>query len=451
MKELTFESDRTTNPSYSQADGYLDPLYVNDYLFCTHLYDGSGGIKDGTYLVPFERELYYTKRKSLASYRNFLKPIINALVEPVFSNPITRTTTNPLYLGFIDDCDNRETSLSNIMAKAATLMKLHGVTFVVMDNFNDPPGSQATVLADRKYPYIYIQPAYTVDSYEVDKFNKLISITFKGEDEVIDGKKYKILWRYDSVAITKQYHTGSGKDSKLIREEPVEHGLNVMPVIPVYDNGLTDQVLPPPTFYDIAKLNWSLFNKDSELRDLERAQSFSVFYAQLGGSNNNITIGPHAMMNLPADPSITIPPGYASPNPGISDQLVKSCNEFVESIYKAASQQGIVGIKQTSGIAEAYKFQSANTQLKQTANIMQNLETKLVAMFGRYTKQTIDCSISYTKQYDTYYSNINVDEIAKLLQLDISDEIKKEIKKTVITRFLNHLDDDTMRKLQDIV
>lgn len=446
MKEDNFSEptkSTITNPNYNQAEGFVSPNSVNSYLFCSHVYEGSGGIKDGSYLVPFERELFYQKRKSFSAYRNFFKPIINAVVDPVFSNRIVRQTTNNLFESFIDNCDNRGTDLNFISKEAAILARLHGVCFAVLDNFQDIPETKQIAIDQRKFPYVYLQPAYNVDSYEEDGFNQLKSITFNVKPEIIDKKKYNVKVIYDEIAITKVYIY----ESKVVKTVPVIHGLNVLPVIPIYFTG-NNEVLPPPPYYDIAKLNLCLFNKDSELRDQERAQAFSIFYAQIGGSNNNITVGPHSMINLPSDPNITITPGYASPDSSILSHLTDSADKYIDNIFRAAQQAGIVGIKQaSSGISEAYRFTATNEQLKMTSTVMQDFELKLADLFSLYINEPVEYICNYTKEFNTFYNVMSVDDVVKLLNIDFPEDVKKEIKKSAISKVLNHLDPTTLNDL----
>ena len=64
----------------------------------------------------------------------------------------------------------------------------------------------------------------------------------------------------------------------------------------------------------------TVFNKDSEIRELERAQGFSFLYAQ-GIEPGDLTIGANNYLNVPE--GSTIPPGYCSPDPGIQKTLME--------------------------------------------------------------------------------------------------------------------------------
>jgi len=428
---------------------YANITKMNPYTLVSNAYNGDGIIADGSALIPFSRETFYTERKAISSYRNYTKPIVNSIIEPVFDAPVKRVSNSELFDAFLEDVDNRGTTMTNNSSDVVTLARLHGVAFVVMDNFRQEeiPATVSEVIDQRKLPYIYTQAAYTVKDYKTDYFGNIRSITFTYAEEVIDGKKLTVTVTWDSMNMIKEYWDGD----KLYKVETNTHGLGVIPVISVYSTN-RDKVLPMPPFYDLAKLNISLFNKDSELRDQERAQAFSVFYAQLDTNNGNITIGPHAMMVLPLDPNLTISPGYASPASDILKHLMDSSTAFVNSIYQMAGQNGIVGIKSMgSGIAEAYKFRGTNTQLKKTAGIAEDYEKALADLFSKYTGIPIEYEVSYTQNYDTFYNQMTVDDVVKLMNLPLPLEVKNEIKKVVVHTYLDNLDNDKQEELDAII
>lgn len=451
--ELTFNDEHTFNtsssamvPSYNN-NSFTNPLELNQYSFVSQCYHGDGGILNGNLLVPYDREMWYQKRKVLSSYRNFLKPIVDSICTPVFNAPIVRTTTNDLFQTFLNDVDNKGTDINEFSNDVVLYSRLHGVCFVVMDNFEALPSTLNEQINQRVLPYAYIQDAGTVKSYQADMFDKLISITFYGPDKVINDNTYHTDITWDSNKVVRRVLDGD----KVIDSKTKIHNLNMLPIISVYST-FRDKVLPQPPFYDIAKLNCNLYNKDSELRDQERAQAFSVFYCQTDTNNNNIAIGPHAGIILPLDERLNITPGYASPDSSILKVLQDSSMEFVNSIFKAADIQGINVIKQSSsGIAEAYRFISTNNQLKKSALISQRFELKLSKVFSRYINQEVDYECVYTTSYDNFYGKTSVDDMLKLLSADLPVAVKNEIKKNLIVKTLDNLDYNKINELKDIV
>lgn len=445
MAETTFPKASLTSDSQPSYVHYsVDINDINQYTFMTHTYEGTGGYKDCSYLIPFHREAWYENRKKFSVYRNFLKPIIDALVMPVFSNPITREYDSALFDEFVINANNKGDSLTAITMEACKYARLHGVCFVVMDNFSEVPELLQDAIDLRAFPYIYIQTADTVSEYAVDRFGKLESITFKGV-ETLDGKELTTLvtWTKDDYIKEWVYK------NTVVKTESVVHGLGVLPVTAVFSENVSD-VLPNPPFYSIARLNYGLFNKDSELRDQERAQAFSILYYQTNGNNNNITIGPHNVIPLPVSNELTITPGYASPDSSVIKALIESSEKYIKSIHDAAEQRGVT-VTATSGIEQAYKFRSTAQQLKNTARVAMELEVSLAKLFMSYTNSEFEITVSYTKEYSPYYEQLSVDDATKMLQIDYPVEVKNEIKKVLVGKVLNHLNSDEMRNLTDLI
>lgn len=444
MNELTFETGTNlNNPNYNN----VTPLFKDKYIFMTHSYEGTGGYADGTYLFPFLRESFYGQRKQMCSYRNFIRPLINSLIEPVFNAPIVRETNNNLYKKFIESPDGLST-MDEFSKDVAQLSRLHGTVFIVMDNYlaSEMPTTEDEAISNRILPFVYIQPAFTVSAYTNNKFKQLTSITFYAEI-LVDGKPYQKYTTWDDMDTTIEIRDGD----KLISTEIITHGLGVLPVIQVNSVCQAD-ILPTPQFHDVAKINLAVFNKDSEIRDQERAQAFSIFYMQTDQNSNNTTIGPHNAIMIPADDKITIVPGYASPDSSILTVLMANNKELIDSIYKIAENNGITAVKQaSSGIAESYRFISKNAQLIKTALLCETFERRLAEVFSAYINQEVELLIRYSRDYSPSITIDNIDATIKLLNLDIPDEVKKTIKKELVSKTLDYLDSDELKELINLI
>lgn len=441
MSELNFNVTTNNIPKYSNQ--FNNIVNLNKYLFMTHSYEGTGGYEDGTYLFPFLRESFYDQRKEMSHYRNFVRPLINSLVDPVFNAPIVRETTNALYKKFIESPNGLD-SMNEFSKEVALYSRLHGTVFVVMDNFlsTEIPETENEAIDKRILPFAYIQPAYTVYSYKTNKFNQLISITFK-DNVIIDDETYCKYTTWDDIGVLVEIKDGD----KTVSTSYLEHGLQVIPVIQVNNINKSD-ILPMPQFYDIARINLAVFNKDSEIRDQERAQAFSIFYMQTDQTSNNTTVGPHNAILIPADESITITPGYVSPDSNILTVLMANNKELIDSIYKISENNGVTAIKQaTSGIAESYKFYSQNSQLIKTANFCEEFEKRLASLFSKYVNQDVNLIIKYTKDYSPTINRDSIDNTIKLLSLELPIEVKNEIKSNLINQVLSYMDKNELDEL----
>jgi len=458
MSEKQFDVEARVDPRVDDTNTATNILSVNPYLFMTHAYEGTGGFRDGNYLVPHTREMFFTNRKQLSAYRNYIRPITRALIEPVFVDEATRLLTDTagtdvdpettLFGTFIQDADNRGASLQSFSEDVCTYARLHGVTFVVMDNYPQDmqPETTEKAIEDRIMPYIYSRYAYDVDSYTTDKFGRLTSITFceepainsKGEKEA----RYRIWTDMYSVVLTKD-----GKGGMVQVETPVIHGLGVLPVITVYGaKRRNTSALVEPPLYDLARLNTVIYNKDSEIRDQERAQAFSNFYIQ-SSESGNFTLGPHNVIILPMETSIT--PGFASPDPNILAGLVSNGKELTDALFQMAEQQGVKGVQSaSSGVAIQWDFYSTESQLKKTSSMATRFENEVHDLFKAYTGEELVYTVQYPDSFQpgdvkttiTIYKDVLGMTPPEVLRVKIWEKIARAL-----------LSDEDPKELQDII
>ena len=136
-------------------------LTYDDYTLLKDAYEGNGGFKSGDYLVQHKRESQtsYQTRQQTSYYLNYVQPVINSHVNPIFrKNPVRNWKgSNQYWEEFVNNSDLFGSSLTQFMKQAGFLSKLFGVSFVVMHNFKNAQQStnQAEALKTRQFPYIY--------------------------------------------------------------------------------------------------------------------------------------------------------------------------------------------------------------------------------------------------------------------------------------------------------
>jgi len=461
MSEFKFDSEGF-DPSVEDTYTYTNPLEENMYTFMSNTYEGTGGFLTGTYLIPHSREGYYKDRKVYSHYKNYLKPITNALVDPVFMHEAPRVITdesgvessaeesNTLFSKFIEDCDNNSTKLQEFSEQVLTYARLHGVTFVVMDNFSDleQPETEQEAIENRILPYVYIETADKVYEYNTDPWGRLESIVFREADVLNEKGEAESRYRYwnseYSVLMTKD------KNDKLVAvEAPSYHYLGVVPVTSVVagKKGSQNKILVNPPLYDIARLNLSVYNKDSEIRELERLQSFSIFYLQ-SDSPGNVTAGSSNVFFIPSDTQI--PPGFASPDPNILKGLLESCNSLTESIYQIAEQNGVKGVQSAkSGVAIQWDFYAHETQLKKTSRLATTFEYALADLFKRYTNTVFTYTVEYPDDFLPGDTSNELENIKKVLDMGVPQMMVNKLHSKVARMMLSDEDKEELQLVID--
>ena len=400
---------RTDERNPGVVHTYRSKFYAeeNKYTFMTNAFKGMGGFRDGTYLEPHDREMFYLSRRKVSYYKNFVRGIIKSMINPVFVNRPQFTVTeseeskepvdDKLFNTFLDDADNSGRTFSNFSKSVCKWARLHGVTFVVMDNFPDEmqPELYAEAIEDRILPYVYIRLADRVVMQKVDDFGELETIVFTDKpdpEDTSNPKRYK-KW-------TREY----SQVMKLVSDkyEPVgprvEHNLGVVPVIPIFSVERDDLevLLVDPPMYDIAVLNHTIYNKDSEIRAQERAQAFSVFYcpgkpSQMG---TNLQISEKNVIWIPMESSTV--PGFASPDYNILVTLREGNTELRKELFMLAQQNGVTGVEVSqSGVAKQWDFVAQEATLRDTTQMATILLRDVANLFKKYTGEEFHVSADY--------------------------------------------------------
>ena len=455
-------NDYGSNANIQDTNTYTSVNSINEYDFMDYSESGTGGYRDGTFLVNHKREMFYKSRKDQCFYQNYVRPILRAMVEPIFNKVAPRkvldsktekVNTISLFNDFILDCNNANMSLQDYTKQVIKTARLHGITFTVVENFEDDLLQSAQTIeqarAERLFPYVYQRTIQQVKNYEIDKFGNLLNITFV-EDKIktSDNKEVQSyrLWDKTKTVLYIVEEDSKGVTHKTILNE-YYHNLNRLPVIVSAVTSINgkEKIYINPPLYDIAKLNHTMFNKDSEIREIERAQGFSILYLQ--GTPGTLTTSQNNALFMPMD--ATMAPGFISPNPSIQDQLMKYQDNIREAIFRIAEQNGVTGVKaQASGVSKQWDFFAHESILGYTSSMATSLEKQISEIFKLYTQDEFD----YMVLYPTKFAPNNITEEIKNYEayLSLGMPPKAEaLAREKITRILFH--DENQKILDNVI
>lgn len=416
------------------AGDSIDISSLCPYQFVSDAYHGTNGFRDGRYISKYQREMSYDNRRKQAYYKNFVKGIVDAVIIPVFSDAVFRVCDSDLFTAFIKNCDNAGMKLQNMTKSATKYARLHGVSFLVMDNFpaDQLVGSQAEIIASRKFPYIYLQKASTVKNYKTDTFGNLEEIVFYDRTQKDDKKQTseKLYRKW-----TKEYSVTVKIEDKGKQQEVGEksvHGLGVVPVIEVRSTD-TEGFLPSPPYYDICRLNWAIYNQDSEQRNIERQQAFSLLVMPGEESNSNAEVGANSVLWIGSD--ATQSPSFISPDAGILTTLRDSSSENVNNLLAQANVLGATAVvkgggSDTSGVAHSYTFQGQNFALKETSQIANDTEMKVAELFKKYVpSEDFEYTVEYPDDFAPTYEDVKtkMDFCDRIADRDISPAVTTKV------------------------
>lgn len=456
------KNEATSEPNVQQTKSYVSVLNENIYKFMSNSFSGKGGYRDGSYLIPHNRELFYDARRDLNFYKNYVLPIVSAMVDPVFSKEIERTVTTAsgtemtdgMPVAFLEDVDKAGADMQRFARNVALTAMLHGITFVIVSNDEKTTESTEEAIRLREYPYVYIKKAYQVpkpikmdDSSEspigwkTDKFGNIIWITFvekkikvKNAAGTLEDKIQYSYWDKDKYF---EFYLSSSKIRIIVGEE-TKFELGKIPVIPVYGGTRENNknILIDPPLYDIAKTNHAMYNKDSEIRDLERAQGFSVFYSP-SSEPGNMNIGAHNVLYPPID--APFPPGFASPDVGILKGLMENAVQLRDDLFAMANQKGVIGVRSAkSGLALEWEFKAEELILQHVSQFSEVMEDKVMELFALWTGDDFVYNAQYPNTFKPSSNVQDVDLVDKALIMGLPPKaamiLKKMVFKTLVKK-----------------
>ena len=403
------------------------PEILRHYRLIHDAYNGSNGFTDGGYLFQYEREINFGKRKKMASYTNFLGPIVDAKVKPVFSSPPVRSyNNNELMDLLIENADNNGTPLTDIIEEATLAANLYKNAFIVMDMFEDVPSTLEDVIYDRRIPYVYVKTPMDVYEYESDDFGKLTSITFfHGENT------YK---KFDTTTTTVFTKDDSTDATNIIAQ--ADHGINEVPV--VY---LDTEVLPFPNHYGMATLSRKIYNVDSEINDLSRSQMFNILVIPGINSGDEESDGIIVSTDnaLFVDPEARNLPGFIGPDSSIMDSQLSYFRELVKTLIQSADVLGssaiATGNTGESGIALTYRFYGKQQALKISSKIAAKFDTEVMRIFNLMCgEEPVEYSVAYENNFAPTIEEIKekITVLKEVMSLELGEEVEKELKSQII-------------------
>lgn len=457
--------DHEADPSTEWAKDYKSPNDVSDYLFVKDSYEGSGHYRTGRYITPHAREMNYPKRRDLGFYKNYVRPVADARVNPVFDDPISRTVQTDkgaaieenLFTEFLKNVDNAGTPINQFMEVVTHEANLQGQAFIVMDDFQktEISATEAENIKNRTFPYIYMKTKHDVRGHKLNKFGNIENITFYDIPvEIEDTRGRKKLeprfrfWNNQFSQLMKEETIGRKK--MLISAGPeVPHNLGIVPVYVMYSTPRKDQMelFVESPFYELAKMNWTLYNVDSEIRELTRNQGFSILYIQTekGGAT---TVGPSNYIRVPMEAKI--PPGFASPESAIVENLMKYADDLVKHIFEIAEQNGVTAVKEAkSGIAKEWDFQAHGHILKKTSSMARQAEMWIAETFKLYTKTDFVYSADYKEEFQPRATKENIEMYQLVKDDNISPESNRMASTMIVREAFSEIEPEAMKKILD--
>jgi len=406
---------------------------IDQYKLVYDSYTGQNGFANGDYLFKFDRERDFEQRKKEATYTNYVKPIVDSTIDPIFSETPRRSYNNEdVVTAFINDCNNNGTRLDRYIKEATLHTVLNSNHFVIMDNYPETPETLQEALGQRVFPYIYTKKLSDIYSFETDKFGKLISISFKYG--IYDTEKNLYLYREFTNNAIEQFTI-----NEYNKRTTIDISTNDIGVIPVvYYN--TD-ILPYSPYYSMATIARQVYNQDSRINDLDISSDFNILVIPstnpTASHKTSAVVGNKNAMYV--DSESTVMPHYIS---APSDTL-KTSMEYKSSTINTMLQIADVlgssavvngGNKAESGTALGYRFYGKMNKLKSNGMIAEYYEKEIIRLLSMYIGRDIEYTVDYSSILRPSITEVmdKVSIIERVSDREITDDITAKLNESLI-------------------
>lgn len=461
----------TIHPAYA----LLAPVWEK----LNHVYHGTGGFLDGTYLVAHPREYEdhtsptptvpskkLKARRKLARYENIAATILDQKRAAIFKETIVRTiggkdrkdADHPLR-DWWDNVDGAECSIDDWMSEAFTIAASIAHAIHVMDR---PANLPADTAADQVAPFLRLYAPLDMPDWLTDERGKLTAVrlleavprtTLKDSFSATDIRE-RILTETQWELVRQNARTQD-------KPEGGAHGFGRLPVVMHYAKrpGLA-QVIGKSVLND-PNLYIDLYNLTSEIRELLRGQTFGLLNVVLGTGENATSVETALTMlgQEKGTENIVFSPGeskYLQPDAANVTVYQQERSELIRTIYRLCA----VPWESDSQDAEAegslkLKREDMNQILAGYADECERTEYQIVELWFRsqYGEswerelERADVVIRYPDTFDvTPFADI-LEQAQAAITLEMGPTFMTELKRRLVPKFLPDVTDETLAKI----
>lgn len=397
--------------------------------FLLDAYSGQGGFASGGYLIahPRESDEKFARRQTLAVYPNFTRKIVDVFMGFLWKQSPARESDD-LYTQFAMDADGAGGKLDRLLFSYQRLAMILGTVYLIVDK----PQAQGLSRADQAMPYLALRLPGQLIAEQQDAAGRWVSVTFS---EIMGRETVYRTFTLQGWVLSQDVQGLQvlGQGNYALGRVPVVRLHIAKPLNPV-DSRAQSWV------YDLAGLNWDLYNTRSELRELFRAQTFAILALPVVDDSErerlkDLTISTeNALTYNPAgggEPSFIAPP--ADPVNLYMQQIANT----ITDMYRVANLEFVGGVQQ-SGVALSFHFQEANASLRGMAEQCEAAENEIAQLVYLWQGREFDGNISYPAEF-------NMSDIAQAISiamdsvtLGIGSEFDKAIKKRLAKQILGN-------------
>lgn len=417
----------------------------DEYELLHDAYYGTGMFAAGGALQQHPREdaKNYAFRQQLSYFLNHTAPIINACVDPIFKDTISRNyNENELFKTFLNDVDRLGTTLQEFMRYNSTQAKIYGVMYVLVDNVSEIGETVADQVNNRQLPYLVAIEPKSVYKWLVNDIGELDLFTYTTTvfDDEGNAKTQYHEW-------TRTSWTVRNEEQKVIATG--EHNLGKVPIVQWFGRSSRKiDILPPPEYLAIAKTNHQVYHLCSLLTQILNMQTFSTLTLPDNGQGaDDITLGTNNVLLYPAESSHA--PAFIAPDRGPAEIIMAVIKMLVDDMYRLSGINSVIGVQEAkSGVAKQWDFERTNQRLADFSVQCESAEKDIIELFELWTNMNVDYKCDYPREFKINDITDSLAQSQAVLDLGLgSNTLKVETGKKVLDSYMPNIEPETFDEI----
>ena len=408
--------------------------------------DGTGGFVDGSYLIPHELELggmvpgnftnKFRERQQLARYDKFPKVICDGPWNSIISmkDVIQRDAqSHPRLEEFWDSVDGNNTSILDFLEYPVSQARRFGTGWIFLDRQRDIQNLKDDLAAQ---PWAYSVPTRNVVWWEFSRYGALDAVAYRdpGPDDPMtyDEKTLSPLMVWTTRSWSRWVPTGeSDVPYRLDAGRSGPNRLGRVPAVLIYDEWPgCGKALGKSSMLSTARDGMDIFNRDSEIREIERRCAFPVLGVNMEDTSaaGEIKIGTNGALIYDGK----VPPGYIEPVLNSIDKLQSERKAVKEASYTNSEMAGLIGhagtVETSSGFHAEVELDKSERKIGRFASSVETAENKIASLFLELIGESDEeYSVSYPRRFGLMDPEKVIDRTVKRLNMGLGQMDQKEV------------------------
>jgi len=460
---VEYNTNAIANGDYSPRKSKISIHDRRNYMLLRDAYYGIGGFRTGatslsvvdgiyndteegiSYLVRHVREKTnkFERRTQLATYLNFLRPVLDSVISPLFAQDIERTTNDDYFQAFENDATNSDFSLTQFVHQTTTKASLYGFEIVIMDNFSNLADDKKTNIDGRRFPYLYTVDSLAILDYTLDRFGALIYLKFNESETIKKDKIDRVFARIDGIPST-------WLEVRENRISPVEQVVS-MPYLYRMAPSQDARKLPISSWSDVAEASAHLYNIQSLIAWQEFNNTFPILTID-STKQENLKLDENSVLFYGRDiEGNTNAPAWISPSTDTLDQLQKDKQTLVDHIYQVSLQAVTQTGADASGESRRWADRLRQERLQYTLQKVEDFERWIANTFFAYFNKSgaDEVAIKYPTNFEYLSLSEDIADAMSMLSLNLSPTNEARIRQDILAKKFVNLSDEERQKITD--